>query len=120
MQIAISTQSRKNVTAHVGKYRNFWIDDVTQGPVTDKRLLALPRNQTFHAKHHDAAATLAGINPLITGRLDNGFYPRLRERGIQSIFTAEDDPDSAGNAFLAGERVTLSIIHHNPCHDHHP
>lgn len=118
MQIAISSQNRKTITPHAGKCRNFWIYDIAQGRVTDKRLLVLPLEQTFHASHHDGAAPLAGINVLITGSLGNGLYRRLRERGIQSIVTAEDNPDSAVNAFLAGELPTLSIIHNNPCHDH--
>lgn len=119
MQIAISSQNRKTITAHAGKCRNFWVYDIVQGRVSDKRLLVLPLEQTFHAIHHDGAAALAGVDVLITGSLGNGLYRRLQERGIQSIVTAEDDPDSAVNAFLAGELVALSIIHNNPCHDHH-
>lgn len=119
MQIAISSQNRKTITAHAGKCRNFWVYDIVQGRVSDKRLLVLPLEQTFHASHHDGAAPLDGINVLITGSLGNGLYRRLRERGIQSIVTAEDDPDSAVNAFLAGKLPTLSIAHDDTCHDHH-
>lgn len=118
MQIAISSQNSKTITAHAGKCRKFWIYDITQGRVSDKRLLVLPLEQTFHASHHDLAAPLATINVLITGSLGNGLYRRLREHGIQSIVTAEDNPDSAVDAFLAGELPALSIIHNNPCHDH--
>lgn len=118
MQIAISSQNRKTITAHAGKCRNFWIYDIESGQVKGKHLVELPIEQSFHASHHQFAAPLANINILITGSLGNGLYLRLKNQGVQPVVTAEENPDEAVQAFLAGTLTALPAVLNNHCHEH--
>ena len=118
MQIAISSQNRKTITSHAGKCRNFWVYDIEQGQVRDKRLVELPIEQSFHASHQQFAAPLASINVLITGSMGNGLYLRLKSQGVLPVVTAEENPDEAVRAFLAGALTALPSVPNNHCHEH--
>lgn len=121
MQIAVTSQNRKNVTEHAGKCRKFWLYDVEKGAVTDKHLVELPIEDSFHARQHSMADELAGINVLITGSMGNGLYHKLMQRGILSVITLEEDPDSAVSAFLENTLDRLPLPNNTHCqgHEHH-
>lgn len=121
MQIAVTSQNRKNITEHAGKCRKFWIYQVEQGQVAGKQLLELPIEQSLHANHHELAGPLAGINVLITGSVGSGLQHRLRQSGILAIVTPEEDPDTAVTAFLEARLEQLPAGCHSGCdgHEHH-
>jgi predicted Fe-Mo cluster-binding NifX family protein len=117
MQIAITSQNRRTITAHAGKCRRFWIYDVENTRINNKRLVELPIEQSFHAKHHGLPEALSGISVLITAGMGCNLFRRLIEFGVQPLLADEGDPDHAITDFLAGRLVT-----HSPelaCHDHH-
>lgn len=121
MQIAVTSQNRHSITEHAGKCRKFWLYDVEKGAVTDKHLVELPLEESFHARQHGMAEALAGINVLITGSMGNGLYLKLMQRGILSVITAEDNPDNAVSAFLSNSLDRLPLPDNTHCqgHDHH-
>lgn len=124
MQIAVCSQNRKTITEHAGKCRKFWIYDIQDSQIADKRLVELSIDQSFHASHHQLAEPLASINVLITGSLGHGLYQRLSSQGVQAIVTTMESPDDAVRAFLAGSLASLPVAHqhahgHGHEHDHH-
>lgn len=118
MQIAVTSQNRKTVTEHAGKCRKFWIYQIEQGEVADKRLAELPIEQSFHANHHGLPEPLAAINVLISGGMGAGLYQRLIQQGVQPVITVEENPDQAVSDFLANTlEHTLPDVAH-VCHGH--
>lgn len=102
MKIAVASQNRKSVTGHAGKCRKFWIYAVESGTVTDKQLLELPREQSFHEHHGAGPHPLQGVQILITGGMGEGLARRLAGMGIEGLVTPETDPDRTIAAWLAG------------------
>ncbi|MER2623042.1 MAG: NifB/NifX family molybdenum-iron cluster-binding protein [Accumulibacter sp.] len=119
MQIAVTSQNRKNITEHAGSCRKFWVFNIERGAVVDKQLLELPIEQSLHAMHHALPAPLAGINVLISGGMGAGLYQRLVQNGISPIITSDTEPDHAIAAFLSNTLEHLPAP--DACHDHaHP
>ena len=118
MQIAVTSQNRKTITEHAGKCRKFWIYDVEGGIVTEKHLVELAIEESFHASHQGLAAPLAAINVLISASMGAGLHQRLTSHGVLPIITMEENPDAAVAAFLGNtlEQVIVDEEHH--CHDH--
>jgi len=117
MKIAITSQNRKTITEHAGKCRKFWLYDVESSQITDKRLVELPIEQSFHANHEGLPEALSGTSVLITAGMGCNLFSRLIDLGVQPLLVSEDDPDRAVADFMAGRLVT-----HSPelaCHDHH-
>jgi predicted DNA-binding protein (UPF0251 family)/predicted Fe-Mo cluster-binding NifX family protein len=116
MKIAVTSQNRRLVTEHAGKCRKFWIYEVVEGEVRNKRLLELPKEQSFHDSPRAAPHPLDTVDVLITSGMGRGLERRLRERGIEAVVTRETDPDTATQAYLAGTLVRLEA----GCEEHHP
>lgn len=102
MKIAVTSQNRKTITEHAGKCRKFWIYDINAGAVTNRNLIELPMEQSFHANHHQLPSELTEIQVLITGGMGSGLHLRLRQHGIEPLITSEEDPDVAVAAYLSG------------------
>lgn len=115
MKIAVTSQNRKTVTGHAGKCRKFWIYEVSDCEVNDKRLLELPIEQTFHESHGAGLHPLDGINVLITAGMGDGLQRRLKQKGIMAVATAETDPERAVVDWLNG---TLKELPPGLSHDH--
>jgi len=107
MKIAVTSQDRKTITKHAGKCRNFWVYEIVDKVIRDKRLLELPLAQSFHESNHTATHPLDDINQLITGSLGLGLQHRLQQKGIAALATAETDPDRAVAAWLEGNLIEL-------------
>lgn len=118
MQIAVTSQNRRTISAHAGKCRHFWIYQVEEGALQSRKPLEISQQATFHANRDVFPDALANINVLITAGLGNSLYLRLRQRGILPIVTGESDPDQAISAYLNNELTPLSVIHNNDCHKH--
>lgn len=118
MQIAVTSQNRKTITEHAGKCRKFWIYNIEAGAVTDKHLVELAIEESFHASHDGLAQPLTTVNVLITASMGAGLHQRLASYGITPILTMETDPDTAVAAYLANKLTQLSIDQ-CPDHDHH-
>jgi len=116
MQIAITSQNRKTITEHAGKCRKFWLYDIEQEQVTNKRLIELPIEQSFHGSHHGLPEALSSINVLISGGMGGKLFRRLLDLGVQPLVACEENPDQAIADFLAGCLLTRSLA--NACLDH--
>ena len=118
MKVAVASQNRKIVTGHAGKCRKFWIYDIEAKAVKNKRLLELPREQSFHEFRGTTLHPLAGVQVLITGGLGEGLARRLAAMGIEGLVTTETDPDRAVAAYLQGS-LPLGANEAHSGHDHH-
>jgi predicted Fe-Mo cluster-binding NifX family protein len=101
MKIAVTSQNRKNVTEHAGRCRKFWIFNIENNTIVDKQLLELPREQAFHDSSAHAPHPLDHIDILIAGGMGEGLMARLERRGIKSVVTQEDDPETAVSLYLS-------------------
>ncbi|MFV5212872.1 NifB/NifX family molybdenum-iron cluster-binding protein [Azonexus caeni] len=115
MQIAITSQNRKTITEHAGKCRKFWIYDINQEQIAERRLVELPIEQSFHASHGLPEA-LTGVEVLISRGMGGNLYQRLISLGIQPLLTDSEDPDQAIADFLSGKLETHSL--EDGCHEH--
>ena len=102
MKIAVSSQNQTNVTGHLGHCQKFWIYDVDDTTIQNKQLLQLTKNQSFHESSPKETHPLDDVQVLISGSMGNGLSRRIESKGIKPIVTPETDPDTAGNAYLAG------------------
>ena len=103
MKIAVTSQNRRDITEHAGRCRNFWIFDANDGVITHRKLLELPKEQSFHESSMLGPHPLDGIDVLIAGGMGAGLKARLARRGIDALVTAEKDPERAVQAWLAGD-----------------
>lgn len=115
MRIAVTSQNRREITAHAGKCRFFWIYDCQENIVTAKQSLEIGRELTLSHDAHMSA--LENIHVLICANMGTGLYQRLARQGITPLLTAERTPDEAIKALLAGKLDTFSPHHVSHCHD---
>lgn len=102
MDVAVASQNRRDITAHTGRCRRFWIYHVAEDEVQDKHLLELAKEQSLHETSPHAPHPLDGVDVLICGGMGEGLQGRLAARGIRALVTSETDPDRAVADFLAG------------------
>jgi len=120
MKIAVASQNRKNVTAHAGRCRNFWIFNIEYDEISGKTLLELPAEQSFHyASVHDSHP-LDGVDVFICGGMGSGLARKLAGRWIKGVVTQEVDPERAVTLYLSGSLPTEEPHDHgHHHHDHH-
>lgn len=114
MKIAVASQNRRQVTEHAGRCRRFWVYEILDNKVQAKRLLELPKEQSFHDSPHSGPHPLDMVKVLITGGMGRGLARRLQARGIKGIATDERDPDKAIAAYLEGSLIAKPA----GCHTH--
>jgi predicted Fe-Mo cluster-binding NifX family protein len=122
MKIAVASQNRREITGHAGRCRKYWIYDIDDQQTTNKVLLELPKEQSFHESSPQAAHPLDEVTVLISGGMGQGMLRRLATKGIIGIVTEEKEPDAAVSAYLAGRLQTVGAeqgCHHDHGHEHH-
>ncbi|MCC6135925.1 MAG: nitrogen fixation protein [Candidatus Contendobacter sp.] len=121
MKIAVTSQNRRTITEHAGKCRKFWIYNVDQGQTTDRELLELPLEQSFHESSPHDPHPLDDVQVLISASMGPGLHQRLMAKGITVLMTPETDPDAAVAAYLQGTLISGagSCDHGSDDHDHH-
>lgn len=102
MKIAVTSQNRKAITEHAGRCRKFWIFEVENEDIVDRRLLELSREQSFHDSSPHDDHPLDDVDVLISGGMGQGLVRRLERKGIQGLVTSETDPDTAVSLYLRG------------------
>ncbi len=117
MKIAVTSQNKREITGHAGKCRKFWIFDISDGKISNKHLLELPKEESFHESSKQAAHPLDDIQVLITGGMGTGMVQRLEMKGIEGFITSEIAPEQAVTAYLAGTLENLPPHQHG--HGHH-
>lgn len=104
MKIAITSQNVRNVTAHPGRCRKFWIYDVAHtGSDINKNLVELGLDETLHGMKNGLPEKLVGLNVLITAHVGDALKAKLTQAGVATHLTNEDSPDSALLTFLASK-----------------
>lgn len=106
MKIAIACHNRVNISEHTGRCRRFWVYDISDNKVTDKQLLELTKEQTFHESHGVSPHPLDGISALISRGMGMGLFKRLNAKGIEVIITDEMSPEEALAKYLEGALVS--------------
>jgi len=101
MKIAVTSQNRKTVTEHAGRCRRFWIYSVEDDKVTDKQLLELSKEESFHDSDPHQPHPLDGVDILLTQGSGSGLAQRLARKGIHLLVTEQSDPDQAVQTCLA-------------------
>lgn len=119
MKIAIASQNRKEVTAHAGQCRRFWVVDLGADANRARALVELEPGQTFHHSHSGGSHPLDGIDVLIAGGMGAGLRARLAAKGVRSIVTGETDLERVLAAFAAGTLADTPSAPHDAHHDHH-
>jgi len=102
MKIAVTSQNRKAVTEHAGRCRKFWIFTIENNKITEKELLELSKEQSFHDSSPHDAHPLDDVDILITGGMGQGLKGRLERKGIIGLVTNESDPQKAVSHYLDG------------------
>ncbi len=117
MKIAVTSQNRKVITDHAGRCRNFWIFAVESESIVDKKLLELPKEQSFHESSPHDDHPLHDIDVLIAGGMGKGLVRRLGKRSVHCVITSEEDPDTAVSLYLRGALESEEACGHSHGHD---
>ncbi len=120
MKIVVTSQNKCEVTEHAGRCRNFWIYEVVDGSISQKTLLELPKEQSFHEIHGNAHP-LDDMQVFITGSMGMSLTNRLKAKGIECVITQEKEPDKVVAAYLDGslEKLSSPQVHpHKGCGCH--
>tara|TARA_R110000851_G_scaffold197967_1_gene349114 strand:+ start:39192 stop:39545 length:354 start_codon:yes stop_codon:yes gene_type:complete len=83
MKIVVTSQNRKTVTQHAGRCRKFLLFHITEGQVAKKKLLELPKEQSFRESSSQLPHPLDDIDVLITKGMGFGLAMRLDEKDIE-------------------------------------
>lgn len=118
MKIAVASQNRREITEHAGRCRKFWIYQVENDAITDKHLLELPKEQSFHDSSPNDPSPLDDVQVLIAGGLGTGLKRRLEGKNIKAVATTETDPDKAVESYLDGALPIRAIEPHEHGHRH--
>jgi|SRR5690554_6006884 len=105
MKIAVTSQNRRAVTGHAGRCRRFWIFTVEDGAITDKTLLELSKEESFHDSDGSAPHPLDEVDVLLTGGMGSGLAQCLARKEIRALVTQAEDPDEAVQAFLLNDQA---------------
>lgn len=117
MKIAVTSQNRKTITEHAGRCRKFWIFEVENNVITNKELLELPKEQSFHDSSPHDPHPLDVVDVLIAGGMGGGLMRRLGRKGIKGIVTQEDEPEKAVLMYLDGSlNIEQPRQHHHGRH----
>lgn len=118
MKIALSSQTQKSLTGHAGHCRKFWVYELNNNEIIDKKFLELSPEQSFHNSSPDDPHPLDEVQVLISGGMGKNLLHRLEKRGIQAVITKETDLDKAVNAYLDGSLVSEEAECHEHEHEH--
>ena len=103
MKIAVTSQNRKHITEHAGRCRKFWIFSIEDKEVIEKRLLELPKEQSFHDSPPHEEHPLDDVDVLISRGMGQGLVRRLKRKNIDCQITSETDPETAVSLFVRGK-----------------
>lgn len=118
MKIAVASQNRREISGHTGHCRKFWIFTVENQAISNKSLLELPKEQSFHDSYPSAPSPLDDVQVLIAGGMGSGLARRLEARNIRALVTQEKNPDQAVSDFLNGTLKTEPLEPHEHHHKH--
>ena len=91
MKIALTSQNRRDLTAHAGRCRHFVVYD-THSPQLPVQWLQLPLAGTLHEADPVADHPLAGIDVLITAGAGDCLRQRLARAGIRLAIATTTSP----------------------------
>lgn len=107
LKIAVASQNRREITGHTGRCRKFWLYQVNEGVILEKKLLEMEKNQSFHETSPQQPSALDHIHVLISAGMGTGLLRRLQENNVEALITNEKDPDKAVSDYINGSLKTL-------------
>lgn len=124
MKIAVTYQNGKTISGHGGRTTRFLIYTIEDQKVVEKKDLNLDDNQSFHSIFHDGVEPipehpLLNIVAIITGKMGEGFYQKMKMNNIDAISTVEKDPDLTIDKLLQGKLEVIPFDSEHHCSDHH-
>ncbi len=102
MQIAVTGQNGREVTGHAGGCQRFWLYNIVNGSIHEKRMIEIGISESFHESPAGCPRPLDTVEVLLTGGMGQGLAHRLAQRRIEALVTTETDPDAAVLAYLSG------------------
>lgn len=119
--IALTCQTRREITEHAGQCRNFLVYSVDGTEISPPRLLELPREGSLHHLAPGAPHALDGVDLLISASMGDGLRHKLAQRGVQTLLTTERNPLQAVQRWLQGALPDEAVPHeHDHAHDDGP
>jgi len=100
MRIGITSQNRREVTAHAGRCRRFWIFDVEEGRVIERSMLELDKAGTLHELAPAIPEGLKSVEVLLSAGMCEDLIARLERNGIRGAVTKHSDPEQAVASYL--------------------
>ena len=101
MKIAVASKSFETVTGHAGQAKQWLLFDVpVDGGEWQVKQVTLSKAETFHHFKDDGPHPLDGITAMIAISAGESFIRRMRDAGIDAVFTAEVDPNKAVADYL--------------------
>ena len=102
MKIAVTSQNVRNVTAHAGRCRKFWIYEFPEfGTEIDKKLVEVDINNTLHAMRASLPEALSEIDTLITAGIGESLKGKLLHAGVSTHISNQSLPDVAALEYMA-------------------
>ncbi len=123
MKIAITTNNKKDITAHAGGCRHYLIYTVEKEKVINKELLHFKKEQTLkYTFHHDTNMEpqnkIFDMDIVLTGSIGQGAILKLAKQNVKAYIIEETDPDIAIEKLLNGTLKTISSQEHNHSCNH--
>jgi hypothetical protein len=103
LPIALSSQNRREITAHAGKCRHLLLCEVQGANIGEPRSIELPPGASLHDTTPGQAHPLDGVDVLVCASMGEGLRAKVAERGILACLTEERDPQPAPARYLARE-----------------
>jgi len=100
MKIAITSQNRRQLTAHAGKCSHFYVYDTDAN--SPPASIVLSPSESLHNWSGQAPHPLKHIDVLISGSIGTGVAQKLAQLGIRTLVTSERDPARVLEQFLDG------------------
>ncbi|MDO8844098.1 MAG: NifB/NifX family molybdenum-iron cluster-binding protein [Methylicorpusculum sp.] len=106
------------MSGHTGRCRKVWMYTIDNNAISEKELLELPKEESFHESSPFEPPPLDHFQVLIVGGMGAGLASRLQQRNIQALITKETNPEQAVKDFLNGTLKTEPFEPHEHAHEH--
>lgn len=118
MKIAIPAQDEL-VNQHFGRSESFAVFELSDGKVTDKKIISAANLQHQHG-HLATLLQEEGVSVVITGGIGQGAIDALQQKGFQVLTGAKGGLDAVVELYAKGEfESSASVCNHHHGDDHH-
>lgn len=97
MNYVVTSQNKRDITAHPGKCRKFWRYETDGDKVIEKTLIEVEKENTF-SQSGTVIEKLLPLDVMITREMGDGLRQKLMNRGV--FVYQVDDPDMTPDAVV--------------------